>query len=205
VFSSLTVSVLLTAMFVATGGWALYRLAVRVSGRGSDVDLATELAHLLMSLAMLAMVWEWSGGPGSASGIFQLVLFGGCSLWFFTETLLGSLPSGLHMVSTTAMVWMVVAMPQLMSRTNPAITVVTVLFTILLAAAAGAWILHAVIKSTRAQIPPDEPENSLPGTVRTAVRPADQVAVRVRVAARLGAACHAIMNLGMAAVLVGML
>jgi Domain of unknown function (DUF5134) len=203
VFSSFTVLVLFTVVFAATGAWALYRLTVRRSGRDPHVDQATELAHLLMSLAMLAMVWDWSGGPGSASGILQLVVFGLFSLWFLTGTRLGSLHSGLHLVSTTGMVWMVVAMPRLMGRTPLTITLMTVLVAILLAGAAGWWTLHAVTSSASTQIAAAEP--GLPGTVRTAVRTADPVAVHRRLTARLDAACHALMNLGMAAVLVAML
>jgi Domain of unknown function (DUF5134) len=223
VFSSLTASVF-TVVFVATGGWALYRLAIR--GSDSGVDHPTELAHLLMSLAMVAMVWDWSGGPDSASGIVQVVVFGLFSLWFLPGTLRGSLPSGLHLVSTAAMVWMVVAMPYLMGMAKgSAITVLTVLFAVLLAAAAGLWTERAVSGGAPAQIALDEPVTwehgtwehgtgehgtgehgtGEPGTGRTAVRVAERVVVRRRVTTRLDASCHALMNLGMGAVLVAML
>lgn len=210
-FSSLTASVVFTAMFVATGGWALFRLALQRAD--TCVDRSTELAHLLMSLAMLAMVWGVTGGLGSASGIVQVVVFGLFSLWFLTGVLGGHLPSGLHLASTAAMVWMVVAMPSLMgmghiakarSDARVVVMVVTVLVVVLLAAVAGLWVRRAVAGGAPMQVTPAEPAIGGPGNSRTAVRVVDRVATRRSGSARLDASCHALMNLGMGAVLVAM-
>jgi hypothetical protein len=100
---------------------------------------------------------------------------------------------------------MVVAMPQLMGRTHVATTVVTVLFTVLLAAAALWWTRRAIAGSTPTQVAPDDTETGIPGIAATTLRTAERVAVRRSYAARLNASCHAVMNLGMGAVLVAML
>jgi len=189
VFSSVTVSVLFTAVFVGTGGWALHRLTAQ-----AFVDGAAEAAHLLMSVAMIAMTWGWTGGAGSTSGMLQFGLFGLFTLWFVAEAVGGSVPKGLHMTNTAAMVWMVVAMPALMgmgTRTTW-ITAVTVLVTALLVGAAGVWVHRAVAGR-------DDAVSIAGGSGKVAVR------TSAHVAARIDACCHALMSLGMGAMFVAML
>lgn len=191
-FSSLTVSVLFTAVFVGTGGYALHRLTAQ-----AFVDRTAEAAHLLMSVAMLAMTWGWTGGPGSPSGMVQVGLFGLFALWFVAGAVGGSIPNGLHATNAAAMVWMVVAMPELMGMGTHTTwtTAVTVLFTALLVATAWVWIYRAVAARTDDAAPIADAT----GTV------AVLTAARRPVAARVDACCHALMSLGMGAMLVTML
>jgi Domain of unknown function (DUF5134) len=192
VFSSLTVPALFTAVFVGTGGHALYRLTAP-----AFVDRAAEAAHLLMSLAMLAMTWGWTGGPGSPSGMVQVGLFGLLTLWFVAGAVGGSIPHSLHTTNAAAMVWMVVAMPALMGMgTHTAwTTAVTVLFTALLVATAWVWIRRAVAAATNDAVPIADAA----GTV------AVLTAARRHVNARVDACCHALMSLGMGAMFLTML
>jgi hypothetical protein len=71
-----------------------------------------------MSIAMLGMTWGWTGGPGTASGIVQLVVFGVLGVWFAGRVAgpggHGRIGNGYHLVVQVAMVWMVAAMPGLM-------------------------------------------------------------------------------------------
>jgi Domain of unknown function (DUF5134) len=74
----------------------------------------------LMSSAMIAMTWAFSGGPDTGSGILQIVVFGLIGLWFLTRAAghghgHGRIESAYHLVMAAAMVWMVAAMPVLMS------------------------------------------------------------------------------------------
>ena len=114
------------------------------------MDRAAEAAHLLMSLAMIATTWGWTGGPGSTSGMVQVGLFGLFALWFVAGAVGGSIPDGLHTTNAAAMVWMVVAMPELMGMGTHTTwtTAVTVLFTALLVATAWVWIYRAVAAGT---------------------------------------------------------
>jgi Domain of unknown function (DUF5134) len=192
VFSSLTVSVLFTAVFVGTGGYALHRLTAQ-----AFVDRAAEAAHLLMSLAMLAMTWGWTGGPGSPSGMVQVGLFGLFTLWFVAGAVGGSIPNGLHATNAAAMVWMVVAMPELMGMgTHTTWTAaVTVLFTALLVVTACVWIYRAVEARTDDAVPIADAAGAV----------AVVTAARRHVTARIDACCHALMSLGMGAMFLTML
>jgi hypothetical protein len=121
VFASQTLMIVFTIMFAVTGLYSLVRFATLVSGAAVDGDRVAELAHLLMSLAMIAMAWAYSGGPGTASGILQIVVFGLLGLWFLTRIAghghgygHGHSEAGYHFVMAAAMVWMVAAMPVLM-------------------------------------------------------------------------------------------
>jgi len=192
VFSSLTVPVLFTAVFVGTGSYALYRLTAP-----AFVDRAAEAAHLLMSLAMIAMTWGWTGGPGSPSGRVQVALFGLFTLWFVAGAVGGSIPHPLHMTNAAAMVWMVVAMPALMGMGTHTTwtTAVTVLFTALLVGTACVWIYRAVA------VRPDDAVRIADGARAVAVLTAG----RRHVTARVDACCHALMSLGMGAMFVAML
>ena len=195
-FSSLTVSMLFTAVFVGTGGYALHRLTAQ-----AFVDRAAEGAHLFMSLAMIAMTWGWTGGPGSTSGMVQVGLFGLFTLWFVAGAVGGSIPSGLHMTNAAAMVWMVAAMPELMGMGTDTTwtTAVTVLFTALLLVTAGVWIHRAVAAGM------DDAVSAAGGGGKVAVRVAVPTAARRHAAARVDACCHALMSIGMGAMFLAML
>jgi hypothetical protein len=118
VFSSLALSVGFTVVFTVTGVYALVRFAALVSGAGG-VDRTVELFHLLMSIAMIAMAWAWSGGPETASGILQIVVFGLFALWLLDGLVRATgghprLTSAHHLVTAIAMIWMVATTPVFM-------------------------------------------------------------------------------------------
>jgi hypothetical protein len=119
--SSVPLMSLFTVLFRATGVYSVVRLAALASGLASavdrPVDRAAELSHVLMSVAMIAMAWGWSGGPSSPSGILQIVAFGLAGAYFLCGAVFGyrtPLAGGYHLVMALAMVWMVVTMPLLM-------------------------------------------------------------------------------------------
>jgi hypothetical protein len=119
VFSSLAPTVALTVVFTVTGLYALLRFAALVSGTG-DGDRVVELFHLLMSIAMIAMTWAWSGGPDTTSGLLQIVVFGLFGLWLLNQLIRPfahpRATSAYHLVAAIAMVWMVPAMPEAMGN-----------------------------------------------------------------------------------------
>jgi hypothetical protein len=124
-FASTAVSLVFTVVFVATGGYSLVRLALLTAGTVPGGDRLAELSHLLMSLAMVGMATGWTGGPTSAGGILQLVLFGLLTVWFLGRTAApapghGRVGDAYHLLMVAAMVWMVAAMPQLMGMTGAA-------------------------------------------------------------------------------------
>jgi hypothetical protein len=116
VFSSVLLTVLFTAAFTVTGLYSLVRFAALTAGVTDHGDRVAELSHLLMSLAMIAMTWAWSGGPDSASGILQIVVFGLFGLYFLARAIRpngghhGRSESAHHLVMAAVMVWMVAAM-----------------------------------------------------------------------------------------------
>jgi hypothetical protein len=123
-FASHTLMVVFTIVFAVTGLYSLVRFAALVSGASADGDRVAELAHLLMSIAMIAMTWAYSGGPDTASGVVQIVVFGLIGVWFLIRFARpgrcrgyghGRRESAYHLVMAGAMVWMVAAMPVLMS------------------------------------------------------------------------------------------
>ena len=99
-----------TVIFAITGVRALARLFTPAGG-----DRTVELAHLLMSIAMVGMVWGWPAGPGTAAGAAQLVVFGVLAVVFVARVLdpAASPPAGnaLHLLGLAAMLWMVLSMP----------------------------------------------------------------------------------------------
>jgi hypothetical protein len=108
---------LFTVLFVGTGVYSMVRLAALVSGLHAAVDRAAELSHLLMSVAMVAMTWDWSGGPSSRSGILQIVVFSLVGLYFLLGAVRGylaPLAAAYHLVMALTMLWMVATMPVLM-------------------------------------------------------------------------------------------
>ena len=106
-----------TVVFLVTGVYSVVRLAALASGLSSAVDRAAELSHVLMSVAMIAMTWDWGGGPSSPSGVLQIVAFGLIGLYFLVGAIRGyraPLTGAYHLVMALAMVWMVASMPLLM-------------------------------------------------------------------------------------------
>ncbi len=72
-----------------------------------------------MSIAMIAMSWALTGGPSTASGGLQIVVFGVFAVWFLARLARPAagrarVTEGYHLGTNAAMVWMVAAMPQLM-------------------------------------------------------------------------------------------
>ncbi|WP_224391439.1 DUF5134 domain-containing protein [Pseudonocardia sp. ICBG1293] len=117
--SSLPLAWALTAVFAATGFYALARWAAAVSERRSAAHRTAELAHLLMSAAMVVMTWTWYGSAGLWT---QIVLFGVLGV-FFVLTAARGVPCGTsgrvagaaHALMAAAMVWMLAAMPLIMA------------------------------------------------------------------------------------------
>lgn len=117
--SSLPLAWALTALFAATGFYALARWATAVSERRSAAHRTAELAHLLMSAAMIVMTWTWYGSAGLWT---QIVLFGVLGV-FFLVTASRGIPCGpsgrlagaAHALMAAAMVWMLAAMPLIMA------------------------------------------------------------------------------------------
>jgi hypothetical protein len=72
-------SVALTAAFAVSGLYCLWRLA---SGRGRGMDVVVDVNHVLMSPAMLLMVW-WPSATGPTW--VQIVAFSALALVFFRE------------------------------------------------------------------------------------------------------------------------
>jgi hypothetical protein len=119
VIASPMLAAVFTVVFAVTGLHSLVRISGMASGAVPDGDRVAELSHLLMSIAMIAMTGAWSGGPDSASGILQIVVFGLIGLWFLVKVAgpddgHDRVENGYHMVMAAAMVWMVAAMPVLM-------------------------------------------------------------------------------------------
>jgi hypothetical protein len=119
VISSLPLAWALTAVFAATGFYALTRWATAVSERRSAAHRTAELAHLLMSAAMVVMTWTWYGSAGLWT---QIVLFSVLGVFFLVTASRGVLcgPSGrvagaAHALMAAAMVWMLAAMPLIMA------------------------------------------------------------------------------------------
>ncbi len=122
-FESPALSWIFSIVFLATGLYSVVRYALLTSGAERDGDRAIELSHLLMSIAMIAMAWAWTGGPGTASGILQLVVFGLFAVFFLAQAVSGghdTVVSVDHLLMNGAMVWMVAAMPALMGMSATA-------------------------------------------------------------------------------------
>lgn len=226
-------TVLLTVAFLVTGGYALVRLAGLIATGDHGGSRVAELAHLLMSLAMLAMTWGWTGGPTTPGAVLQIVTFTALTAWFVRRVLLPPagherLVEGSHAATTAAMVWMVAAMPRIMG-TSPssggaaghhhggadhgaaAVTIVTPgwvtgltwAFVVVSLAAAVFWLLRIVRPAPRPVRVPSPLPDDGSGPVAVATRPA-AAAVRAAVGPRLDAGCHLLMGAGTAAMLIAM-
>lgn len=122
-FASTTLSMVFTVVYVVTGVYSLARLAQLMAEPDDDGDRLVELFHLAMSLAMIAMAWAWTGGPDTAGGMVQVVVFGAFTAWFLHSavtraTTHGQLTNGYHVVMGAAMTWMVAAMPLMMGGSS---------------------------------------------------------------------------------------
>ncbi len=123
-FSS-TLSWTFTVVFTLTGVYSTVRLAELASGIDRTGNRLAELSHLVMSLAMIAMAWAWTGDPSSPTGLLQIVVFGLFGIWFLARLTVpegdhSRANEGYHLVTNAAMVWMVAAMPQIMGEEKSA-------------------------------------------------------------------------------------
>lgn len=108
----------LTALFTLTGCYALIRWSTAVSAGRPAAHRTAELAHLVMSVAMVVMTWTWFGTTGLTVQIALFAVFGG----FFVVTAVrgihcgypGRLAGAAHALMAAAMVWMLAAMPLIM-------------------------------------------------------------------------------------------
>ena len=123
--SSVPLSVSFTVLFAATGCYSLLRWAsLRAGVARHHGDQVAELSHVVMNVAMIAMVWAWSGPTGNAA---QIVVFTVLSGYFVSRLPLWRRPGprrrsscpapGLHLLMSASMVWMVAAMPLLTGGT----------------------------------------------------------------------------------------
>ena len=224
VFSPM-LALVFTAVFLATGVYSLVRLAELGATGDRSGSRAAELTHLVMSLAMIAMAWAWTGGPTSPSGVLQIVVFGATTVWFALRARTPGHPravAGYHVVMNAAMVWMVAAMPQIMGMTmsgdasdghhggsasgagsvaiaTPAwVAALTWLFAGLLLVTAVLWALRVRLPAAQTGCAGQGPDEAR-GGVAVATRPVTGLG------ARLDAGCHLLMSLGMAGMLVAML
>jgi uncharacterized protein DUF5134 len=125
VVSSVPLSVLLTVVFTATGGLALLRFAALRFGLAPyGGDQVAQLSHVMMSVAMVAMVWAYAG---AAATVVQVVAFAGFAGYFLDRMVRrrvgSSAPAGqacpaleYHLMMSMTMIWMAVGMPVLMRR-----------------------------------------------------------------------------------------
>lgn len=98
-------AIALTAVFVLSGLYGLWRLA---SGRGRGMDMVVDVNHVLMSPAMLLMLW-WP--PATGATWVQIVLFSGLALVFFrhlsgSDDVTARTGALLHGGMNLGMVWM---------------------------------------------------------------------------------------------------
>lgn len=121
---SLQLSVLLTVACLATGSWHLGR-CIRASDGGGVSALTcriSDFAHVIMSAAMLAMVWPWGMKLPAWP---QLAVFALATVWFLAhavsalrsqaEPFVQSAPPVHHALTMAAMVWMITTMPSTMA------------------------------------------------------------------------------------------
>jgi uncharacterized membrane protein YtjA (UPF0391 family) len=212
-FPSLVLVPAFTAVFAVTGLRALARLVVPVPAAAGG-DRMAELSHLLMSVAMLGMTWGWPGGPDTAAGVAQFVVFGLLAVLFVVRVLDPAEQQRVdapHVLALLAMLWMVgmSAGPASVPASSghhghgptggtagaaPAwMQVVTVAFVMLLCATAVARVAR-VPRRPPLLVPAAAPQDGGSGT-----RP------RPPTGRRLDVAGHVLMSGGMAAMLLAML
>jgi hypothetical protein len=116
-----SLAVVFTVLFGVTAVYYLLRCTALWSGHLPGQDRAVELAHLLMSLAMIAMVWAWGG---LATRWLLVAVFGLLAAVFLARAAASgtaAVPTdrmmrtmfGYHALAMAAMTWMVAAMPLL--------------------------------------------------------------------------------------------
>lgn len=116
--SSVPIAVTLTVLFTLTGAYALTRWSAAVSARTPAAHRTAELAHVVMSAAMVVMTWTWYGSTGLWVQIALFTVFGA----FFAVTAVrgihcgrpGRVAGAVHGLMAAAMVWMLAAMPVIM-------------------------------------------------------------------------------------------
>jgi hypothetical protein len=116
-----SLAVVFTVLFGVTAVYFLLRCTALWSGHVPGQDRAVDLAHLLMSLAMIAMAWAW-GGP--VTRWLLVAVFGLLAAVFVTRAMArdrAAVPVdrttrtvfGYHALAMAAMTWMVAVMPLL--------------------------------------------------------------------------------------------
>jgi hypothetical protein len=119
VIASAPLAWLLTAAFVLTGGYALLRCAATVAGPLPPERRTAELAHVVMSVSMVVMIWSWFSTTGL---VLQVVLFTLFAAYFAVRAVRGwrgrvhaCAGGAAHALMAAAMVWMLVSMPLVMA------------------------------------------------------------------------------------------
>jgi hypothetical protein len=106
--------VALTGLFSATTAYCFWRLA---TARSQGIEAVVDVNHILMGPAMLLMVW-WPSATGAKW--LQLAVFAGMAVVFARHlsglvTVTGRTGALLHAGMNLGMVWMLLAMPTLMT------------------------------------------------------------------------------------------
>ena len=116
--ASLPLALVLSAVYVLTGAYALVRWSAAMTGPLPPSRRMAELAHLLMSVAMLVMTWTWAGTTGVTAQIVLFTVFAG---YFAVDAAYrhrtgshGCAGGSAHALMAAAMVWMLAAMPLIM-------------------------------------------------------------------------------------------
>lgn len=230
-----SLSWLFTVVFAFTGLYALVRLAELTSTTDRSGSRLVELSHLLMSVAMIAMAWSWSGGPTSGSGLVQIVVFGLFTVVYLARLVPstagdGRLHVGYHVVMNAAMVFMVAAMPQIMGTEMsstagsdshhggmagmPGMDAATGAGAAAAAtpvwATAVTWVFVVLLLAAAALwvvhvVRPDAAGHDEPPSAAGATTAVDTRVPSVTTGLRLDAGCHLLMSLGMAGMLLAML
>ena len=225
--ASLPLAIALSAVYILTGAYALVRWSATMTGPLPAARRTAELAHLLMCVAMLVMTWSWAGTAGV---IAQIVLFSVFTGYFALEVVRGyrtgthgCAGGSAHALMAAAMVWMLAAMPLIMpmpavasagghgahgghgggdagmdmgAPSEPAgwAVVVTLVVCAALLAGSAFWAARALRGRTVLHLAPAVAE--APAVVPPSVHR--------MLGARTDACCHALMGLGMVAMLAAM-
>jgi Domain of unknown function (DUF5134) len=110
---------ILTAMFVCTGAFCAYRCL----RQGSAAERTGDVLHVVMCVAMVAMVWP---ATMSVARWPQIVFFALAAVWFVGVAAAGASHEDhggrrvaiYHVVMMAAMAWMVFVMPRAMGSTS---------------------------------------------------------------------------------------
>ncbi|MEU3271223.1 DUF5134 domain-containing protein [Saccharomonospora sp. NPDC006951] len=120
--ASPVLSWLLSLLFAATAAWCVRVLLLPSTRVPARIDTGW---HLLMSVAMIAMIWPWGMAVPAAA---QAVVFTVAAGWFLGRMFLAAGHSGEHhapraacthhAVMMAGMAWMAASMPALMSNSG---------------------------------------------------------------------------------------